>query len=121
MGGEFEVLSGVPHGVEQATHLRERGSAGLLHVLQCFTVLAHARRHPMPDGADLEHHDAHGVGHDVVQLPGDPGPLLGHGDACGRLALSFGLGGALLGSVRLLGPFMKRESDQPARRRRSPG
>ena len=45
----------------------------------------------MPDGADLEHHHADGVGDDVVQLARDARALLGHGDPGGRLALALGL------------------------------
>ena len=56
----------------------------------------------MPDGADLEHHHAHRVGDDVVQLARDPCPLLRYRDACGRLALAFGLRRADLGRLRLL-------------------
>ena len=58
---------------------------------------------PVPDGADLQHHHADGVGDDVVQLARDPRALLGDGDARRRLALALGLAGALLGRLGLLG------------------
>ena len=57
----------------------------------------------MPDGADLEHHHAHGVGDDVVELTGDPRTLLGHRDACSRLALALGVDGAFFRRFGLLG------------------
>ena len=44
----------------------------------------------MTDGADLEHHHAHRVRDDVVQLARDPRTLLGDGDPCRRLALPLG-------------------------------
>ena len=46
----------------------------------------------VPDGADLQHHHADGVGDDVVELARDPRALLGDGDAGRRLALPLGLG-----------------------------
>ena len=44
----------------------------------------------MPDGADLQHHHAHRVGDDVVQLARDPRTLLGDRDARRGLALALG-------------------------------
>ena len=64
-------------------------------------------------GADLEHHDAHGVGDDVVELPRDPRPLLGDGDPRRGLALPLGLRRARLGGVGLLGPRVEREAREP--------
>jgi len=46
----------------------------------------------MPDGPDLEHHRADGVGDDVMQLACDPGPLLGYRDPRGCVPLPLGLG-----------------------------
>ena len=45
----------------------------------------------MPDGADLEHHHADGVGDDVVELPRDARALLGHGDPGRGVPLPLGL------------------------------
>ena len=67
----------------------------------------------MPDGADLEHHHADGVGDDVVELARDPRALLGDGDARRRLALPLGLGRARLGRLGLLGPLAQREAGEP--------
>ena len=50
----------------------------------------------MPDGADLEHHHADGVGDDVVELAGDPRALLRHRDACCRFTLALCLRRTLL-------------------------
>ena len=65
---------------------------------------------------DLEDHDADGVGHDVVQLPRDPRPFLGDGDPGRALPFALGPRGALLGGLRLLGPLVQGEPDQPADR-----
>ena len=59
----------------------------------------------MPDGADLEHHHADGVGDDVAQLARDPRALLGHGHPRCRLSLLLGLGRADLRRLCLLGPL----------------
>ena len=67
----------------------------------------------MPDGADLEHHHAHGVGDDVVELARDPRPLLRDGDPGGRLALPLRLRRTCLGRVGLLGPGVEREAGEP--------
>ena len=70
----------------------------------------------MPDGADLEHHHADGVGDDVVELAGDPRALLGHRDARRRLALPLGLGRALFRRLGLLGPLAQGEAGEPGDR-----
>ena len=62
---------------------------------------ASAARHPVPHRADLQHHHAHRVRDDVVQLTRDPRPLLGHGEPGRRLALPLGLRRALLGGLGL--------------------
>jgi hypothetical protein len=46
----------------------------------------------VPDGSDLQHHHADGVGDDVVQLARDPGPLLGRRDPRGDVPFPLGLG-----------------------------
>ena len=70
----------------------------------------------MPDGADLQHHHADGVGDDVVQLAGDPRALLGDRDPRRRLALPLGLGGAQLRRLGLLGPLAQGEAGEPGDR-----
>ena len=42
------------------------------------------------DRFGLEHHHAHGVADDVVELACDAGALIGHRDACRRLSLALG-------------------------------
>ena len=69
---------------------------------------------PVPDGADLQHHHAHGVGDDVVQLARDPRALLGDRDPRRRLALALGLGRAHLRRLGLLGPLAQGEAGEPA-------
>ena len=111
---ELQLVLRPAHRVEQPTHLRERGAARPLDVLQRLPVLHVLGGHPVPHRADLEDHDADRVGHDVVQLPGDPGPFLGHGDPGGALALPLGPDRALLRGLRLLGPLVQHEAHQPA-------
>ena len=67
----------------------------------------------MPDGADLEHHHADGVGDDVVQLARDPRALLCHRDARGRLTLPFGPHGARLRRLGLLRSLAQSEACGP--------
>ena len=71
---------------------------------------------PVPDGAGLQHHHADRVGDDVVQLAGDPGALLGDGDARRHLALALGLARALLRRLGLHGPLALREAAEPGER-----
>jgi hypothetical protein len=80
------------HRSEQAAHLGECGTAGLLDAPERVPVLVEGLRELVPDCADLEHHHAHGVGDDVVQLARDPRALLGHGDPRGGFALPLGEG-----------------------------
>ena len=68
----------------------------------------------MPDGADLQHHHADGVGDDVVQLARDPRALLGDRDPRRGLALPLGLARALLRRLGLLGALAQGEAREPA-------
>ena len=114
--GELEVVAVAAHRAEQAAHLGERAAAGALDAAQCFGILGQLVGQLVADGADLEHHHAHRVRDDVVQLARDPGALLGHGDACRRVALALGRGRALLGRLGLLGALVDGEPAQPADR-----
>ena len=67
----------------------------------------------MPDGADLEHHDADGVGDDVVEFAGDPRALLRNRDASGRLAFTLGSDRADFCCLDLLGAFAERIAGDP--------
>ncbi len=67
----------------------------------------------MPDGADLEHHHADGVGDDVVELARDPRAFLGHGDACGRVPFALRDGRAYFRCLSLLGAFAQSEAGNP--------
>ena len=67
----------------------------------------------MPDGADLEHHHADGVGDDVVELAGDPRALLRNRDTRGRLALALGPDRALFRRFGLLGPLTQGPARDP--------
>ena len=59
----------------------------------------------VPDGADLEHHHAHRVGDDVVQLARDPHALLCHCDASRRVTFLFGLFRPHFSGLGLFGTF----------------
>ena len=67
----------------------------------------------MPDGADLEHHHAHGVGDDVVELARDPRALLGDRDARRCLSLPLGEGRAHLRRFGLLGTLAQGVAGDP--------
>ena len=94
LGRELEAVAVATHRPEEAAHLGKRCAAGPLDAPEGIPVLLEHLRELVPDGADLEHHHAHGVSDDVVELPRDPRTLLCHRDACGRLALALGLGRA---------------------------
>ena len=68
-------------------HLDERASPGLLDVHQHVAARPLVGREPAPHAAHLEHHRAHAVGDDVVQLARDPRPFLGDRLAGSLLAL----------------------------------
>ena len=61
----------------------------------------------------LHHHDAEAVGHDVVHLARDPGPLLGGGRPRLGLARALGALGALGELLRAPVALVEREADQP--------
>ena len=65
----------------------ERGAARLLDSPERVPVLVEGPRQLVPDGSDLEHHHAHRVGDDVVELARDPRALLGDRDPRGGLTL----------------------------------
>ena len=113
LGGELGVLVLAPHRAEQAAHLRQRAAAGPLDALERLLVLVHLRGQLVADGADLQHHHAHGVGDDVVELARDPRALLGDRDAGGGLALALGVDGALLRRLDLLGALAQGVTGQP--------
>ena len=64
----------------------------------------------------LHRHHADAVADDVVQLAGDPGALLGDGEARLLLALELGLLGEPLRHVGLPKPLAEREADDPGDR-----
>ncbi len=67
----------------------------------------------MSDGTDLEHHDADGVGDDVVEFAGNPRALLCNRYASGRLALTLSSNCADLGGFGLLGTFAECVAGDP--------
>ena len=116
LGRELDVVAVAAHRAEQAAHLGERRAAGLLDAVERIRVLGERLGKLVPDGADLEHHHADGVGDDVVELARDPRALLGDGDARRRLALPLGLRRACLRGLGLLGALAQGEAGEPADR-----
>ena len=68
----------------------------------------------MPQRPDLEDHDAHCVGDDVVKLPCDPHALLGHRNARSCVTIPLRLGRATFRRLGLLRAFAQREARDPA-------
>ena len=114
MGCELEAVAVATHRPEEAAHLGKRPATGPLDALEGIPVLREHLRELVPDRPDLEHHDAHGVSDDVVELPRDPCPLLRDRDARGRLALALGLSRAYFGCFGLLGPLAQGVARDPS-------
>ena len=81
---------------------------------ECLAVLGRRVGPLVPERADLEHHDAHCVGDDVVELPCDPHTFLGHGDTRRRVAIALRLGSAPFRRLGLLRALAEREARDPA-------
>ena len=110
------------HRAEQPAHLAERRSGRSARRRAARRrPRRSARRQPVPDGADLQHHDADRVGDDVVQLAGDPGALLGDGDARRRPRARARRACALLGLSACSARSRMREARRARRARRWPG
>ena len=116
LGDELELVAVAAHGPEESAHLGERCAPGLLDALERVAVLCERGGKLVPHGADLEHHHAHRVGDDVVELARDARALLRDGDAGGGLALPLGLDGAPLRRLCLLGALVHGEAREPADR-----
>ncbi len=71
------MAADVAHRVEQQAHVGQRGPARLLDVAEGAPQFRVRIGELVPHGADLEDHDADGMGDGVVQLAGDPGAFLG--------------------------------------------
>ncbi len=104
------------HRPEEAAHLGERCAAGLLDAPESVSVLLERLRKLVPDGADLEHHHADGVGDDIVEFARNAGALLGNRDPGRRLALALGVCRAFFCGLRLHGSLAQRIARQPADR-----
>ena len=118
---QLEALAVVAHRAEQPAHLGERRAAGLLDAAERLAVLLQRLGKVVPDGADLQHHHADRVGHDVVELARDARALLGDGDARRDLALALGARGALLGGLGLRGALAQGDSRRARRSRTATG
>ena len=101
LGAELDAVPVAAHRAEQEAHLGQRRAAGLLDSPERVPVLDESPRELVPDGADLEHHHAHRVGDDVVELARDPRALLGDRDPCGGFSLAFREGRAHLRRLAL--------------------
>ena len=112
-GASSRLVAVASHRPQQAAHLGERRTARLLDPAERVRVVGEVVGELVPDGPDLEHHDADGVGDDVVELAGDSRPLLGDRQAGRRLALALGMGCPCFRRIGLLGPRVQREAGEP--------
>ena len=92
---ELNAAVVLAHGIQQVPHVRQCGTARLLHIPQHVLVLLVRVWQLVAHGADLQDHDADGVGDGVMQLARDPASLVGRRGARGGLALVFGVDRAL--------------------------
>jgi len=74
--GQREVLVASPQDAEQPAHLEQRVAAGLLDEHDGVLGRREVARRQAARRRRLDDHRAHAVGHDVVQLAGDPDALL---------------------------------------------
>jgi len=76
LGRQVLLLARLPQHCDEPPQLRHRRASRRLHREQwrpCFLGVTLER---LPGRARLEHHQAHAVGDHVVELAGDPGPLV---------------------------------------------
>ena len=106
-------LFGAAQYADHPPHLGERLATGLLDDLQRLAFLVLVRLEQPAHGRGLHRHHADAVADDVVQLAGDPGALLGDGEACLLLTLQLGLVGKPARHVGLAKPLAEREADDP--------
>jgi hypothetical protein len=98
---------------EEAAHLRERLAGGGLHGGDVFGFARVLGPEPAAYCLGLDGHHADGVGHDVVQLAGDPGALLRAGACRLELGLPLDLGGASEGGLGAGGALAEQGADRP--------
>ena len=113
---ELGFVAVAAHGRQQLAHLGERRPTCPLDIPERIAVLRQRIGEFVPDGADLKHHHAHGVGDDVVELARDPGSFLGHRDPCRRVSLPLGQGGAHLRRFGLLDTLPEGKAGDPGDR-----
>src|SRR5215204_3012262 len=101
------------HRTEQAAHLPECGTAGLLDAAEHIPFRCQPLWKPVPDRPGLEHHHADCVRDDVVELARDSGTLLRYRDACRGVPLPLGLGRAYLCGFNPLGTLTHGEAGKP--------
>jgi hypothetical protein len=86
----------LPQDAHQPPHLTQRAPAGGLDVPDGLDRPLGIPSDRAPGRAGLDHHHAHAVGHDVVQLAGDPAPLLQHRLLGQRVLLALEVGRPVL-------------------------
>ena len=110
---KLRFLTVASHRGQKASHLGQRHAPGALHALERIAVLVERLGQLVPDGADLEHHHADGVGDDVVELARDPRALLRHRDARCCLTLALGPDRTFLGCLGLVGALAQGVAGEP--------
>ena len=113
LGRELELVAVASHRAKQPAHLGERRATRPLDAASASGLVGELVGQLVAHGADLEHHHAHGVGDDVVELARDPRALLRDGDPRRGLALPLRLRRARLGGLGLLGALAQREAREP--------
>ena len=113
--GDLVLLA---HDPDEPPHLRQRLAPRLLDGHQCLPLAFLLGLEQAPDRARLHGHDADRVREDVVELAGDPDPLLGDR----RLSFLLGAQRSRLGAPDLLGPVggSSGEREDARKRQRDP-
>ena len=106
-------LLGVTQDADHASHLRKRLAPRLLDHLEGVADLLLVGIDEPAHGGRLHRHDADAVPHDVVQLPRDPGPLVGDGASRPLLPFPLRQRGALLRLAGLAVLAADGEPDDP--------
>jgi hypothetical protein len=110
---ERRRLVETPEHSDHSAHLCERFPTCLLDHLECLALANELRLEQHPHTRRLHRHHTDSVADDVVQLPGDPGALLGDGEASAVFPLTLGSLGALSRLSRLRQLAAEREPDRP--------
>jgi len=113
---QFGTSAVLAHRVQQVTHVHQRRAARLLDLPQRVLVLLVRLGELVPDRADLQDHNADGVGDGVVKLARYPGPLLRRRLPYGGLAPVLGVDRPSFGCLGVPGAFPQGKARAPGDR-----